>query len=792
MFQFLRINKLNVSISKNFKVRLFIGVLLLIFFILTKPRNLFDTPYSTILTDKESVLLGAQIADDGQWRFPPGDSIPFKFKKSLLLFEDEYFYWHPGINPVSIGRAIVQNIKEKKQVSGGSTITMQVIRLSKPAKRNVFNKIKEIYLAVRLEFFIDKDSILSLYVAEAPFGGNIVGLEAAAWRYFNRPSFELTWAEAALLSVLPNAPAMVHPGKNRQQLLEKRNRLLQKLYQKQVIDLITYQLSLAEPLPEKPFPIPQKATHLLNTMLKEHRGKRIETTIDHRLQQLADNVINRHADRLKQNQIHNAAAIIVSVETGHVLAYIGNSRGEDITKGHQVDIIRASRSSGSVLKPILYAKSLQEGIILPKTLLPDVPTYYRNFTPQNYQRRFDGAVFADEALSRSLNVPFVRLLNEYGGDIFLNDLQKMGFTTVNKPYSHYGLSLILGGSEVTLWDLAGCYASLARILNNFVEKGSVYFDNDFKKLTFFPQKYDKKIKQQFNPFILSASAIYFTLKALTNVQRPPEELGWENFSSSRQIAWKTGTSYGFRDAWSIGITPEYVVAVWVGNATGEGHPAIIGGTTAAPIMFELFNLLPPTSKFLVPYDDFLEITVCKKSGFRNSEYCEDVDTVYIPVTVKQTGACPYHYLIHLTKDGLHQTRIDCEPSGELNSEKRFVLPPVIEWYYKQLHPEYKSLPPFKQGCQSSELFAPMDFIYPPPGTTVYVPIGLDGNLSRIVLKAVHRNLQATLHWHFNNEYFGDTNSLHQIEVLPVTGINYITIVDDLGNRLTKSFMCVGE
>ena len=781
------------------KIRLFLALVLLLFFYFTKQSVLFDTSYSTIITDKDGILLGAQIAQDGQWRFPPADSIPYKFKKTLLLFEDEYFYWHPGINPVSIFRALIQNMKENKKISGGSTITMQVIRLSKPAKRNLSNKIKEMYMALRLEFSLSKDSILSLYVAEAPFGGNTIGLEAAAWRYFNCPSYELTWAETAMLAVLPNAPALVHPGKNRQQLLNKRNRLLQKLYDKNVIDLITYNLSLAEPLPDKPYPIPLKAPHLLASLLKENRGKRIETTIDQKLQQLAENIVNRHSNRLKLNQIYNSAAIIVSVENGDVLAYIGNSSSDDLLKGHQVDIIMSPRSSGSLFKPLLYAKSLQEGVILPSTLIPDIPTYYRNFVPHNYQRQFDGAVFADEALSRSLNVPFVRLLNDYGGDLFLNDLQKMGFSTLNKPFSHYGLSLILGGSEITLWDLAGCYASMARILNNYLENCSVYFEKDFKSLNI-SQKSIKNSNELVNfsskyshePFVMSVASIYLTFKALTSVQRPPEELGWEHFSSSRQIAWKTGTSYGFRDAWSIGITPEYVVAVWVGNATGEGHPAIVGGTTAGPIMFEIFNLLPATSKFKVPYDDLFEVTVCKKSGYRFSQNCTDSIISYIPVTVKKTIACPYCHLIHLTKDRRFQTRIDCEPSGDLISENRFILPPVIEWYYRFKHPEYKPLPPFLKGCETTEMATTMDFIYPPPRTIVYLPVGIDGKLSRVVLRAVHRDAQTLLHWHFNGEYFGSTQYEHNIEVVPVIGINNVTIVDESGNRLSKRFRCVNE
>lgn len=768
-----------------------IGALVLLFYF-SLPRPLFKTPYSTILTDKHGTLLAGYIADDGQWRFPPGDSVPYKFSKALVTFEDEHFYYHPGVNPVSLVRAVKQNLLAGRTVSGGSTITMQVIRLARPSPRTILHKIKEMYLAVRLEFSISKDSILALYASQAPFGGNTVGLEAASMRYFNHPAYELTWAESALLAVLPNAPALVHPGRNRQHLLEKRNRLLVKLHQKGVFDDVTLQLAVAESLPGEPRPIPQLIPHLLDAQITNKRGTREKTTIDPYLQRLAADAINRHGFQLKQNQIHNAAALIVSVETGAVLAYVGNTVGVDAGKGHQVDIVKAPRSSGSILKPILFAAALQDGYILEKTLLPDIPTYYRNFNPQNYQKRFDGAVAANEALSRSLNVPFVRLLNDYGGERFLALLQQCGFSTMQKPYGHYGLTLILGGSETSLWDLSGCYASMARTLNHYLANNSVYSKDDFRALTTtYSEKEKVPQETEFAP-VFQASTIYQTFMAMTGVQRPPEETGWEHFSSSRQIAWKTGTSYGYRDAWSIGVTPEYVVAVWVGNATGEGRPGIIGGATAGPIMFELFNLLPSTTRFQMPYDDLIKVPVCRQSGYRAGQHCEPVDSVYIAATHKKTEVCPYHHLIHLTEDGRYQTRIDCEPTGKTRPVNRFVLPPVMEWYYKSRHPGYTSLPPFKPGCENNEALNPIDFIYPAVNTTVYVPKNLDGELSRIILKAVHRNQQATLYWHINGDFIGITQSPHQVEVLPVKGINTITVVDEEGNRVTRRMFCAGD
>ncbi|MGQ1947381.1 penicillin-binding protein 1C [Geofilum sp. OHC36d9] len=770
------------------------GILLIagwLFFWYSIPRPLFKTSYSTVVTDRSGQLLGAHIADDGQWRFPPADSVPAKFITALLTFEDAYFYKHPGVNPISLLRALSQNIKQGKIVSGGSTITMQVIRLAQPSKRTVFTKTIEIIKALRLELTNSKDAILKLYAAHAPFGGNTVGLEAASWRYFNHPAQELTWSETALLAVLPNAPGLMHPGKNRTLLIKKRNRLLQKLYTKGYLDSLTCQLALLEPLPEKPQALPQLTPHLLDFYLKNKKGKNIRTSIDRHLQINAARIVNQHSHRLSQNEIYNAAALIANVETGEIIAYIGNSDPTEPYKGNQVDIIRAPRSSGSVLKPILYAAALQEGLIMPTTLLPDIPTYYKNFVPRNYQAFYDGAVPADEALSRSLNIPFVRLLDRFGGEIFLKTLKRCGFTTFNQPYSHYGLSLILGGGEITLLELAGCYASMSRTLNYYVANDGTYSDHLTRSLSCEPTTHTPSTKNNisYTP-VLRAGTIYQTFKAMTNLQRPPEESGWKYFGTSRQIAWKTGTSFGFRDAWAVGVTPQYVIAVWAGNASGEGRPGIVGGTAAGPMLFELFNLLPPTPKFATPYDDLAETTICRLSGYRAGPYCSETDTLLVPRQTRENKPCPYHHIEHVTKDERYRTRIGCESANNIKAVNYFTLPPVMEWYYQRRHPEYKTLPPLKPGCFDSSEEQPMEFVYPPANTTIALPIGLDGSLQKVILKAIHRNPDAVIFWHLDGNFLGSTQSPHDMEIQPDKGRHIITLIDNTGIRTTRIFYCL--
>ena len=411
---------------------------------------LFSESYSTVLESREGQLLGAKIADDEQWRFPPLKSLPENYKTSLLEFEDRYFFYHPGINPVALVRAIKQNIRAGKIVSGGSTITMQVARMAMGNKpRTLWQKLKEIWLALQIEVRYSKDEILLLYANNAPFGGNVVGLSAASWRYYGRTPSELSWAETANLVVLPNAPGLIFPGKNDASLITKRNGLLRELQRSSVIDDMTLQLSVDEPIPEKPLPLPRLAPQLLDRTIKDGlSGKDILTTLDYRLQHTVFEIVNGYHQIIEFNQIHNAAAIVADINSGEVRAYIGNvPRVGTADHGNEVDIISSRRSPGSLLKPFLYAMAIDGGILTPNGLLPDVPVYYQGFAPKNFDKQFRGAVPANLALRSSLNVPFVSLLKDYTYEKFYYNLQRCGITSLNMPPGHYGLSIILAGES---------------------------------------------------------------------------------------------------------------------------------------------------------------------------------------------------------------------------------------------------------------------------------------------------------------------------------------------------------
>lgn len=760
-----------------------VAALGLVAYIFCLPSDLFEgTKWSTVVTDRKGELLGARIAGDGQWRFPQqeGVELPEKYAKAVIEFEDRMFPWHPGVNPVSILRAIRDNIHSGHIVSGGSTITMQVIRLSRKRERTIWQKVIEAILATRLEIRLSKDEILALYAAHAPFGGNVVGLDAASWRYFGRPSDELSWAEAATLAILPNSPGRLSPGKNTDELLNKRNRLLFRLYENGEMDYNDYSLACEEPLPQAPHQLPNLASHLVDYYASagkdKHDGSIIRTNIDIGVQRTLETIVNRNSDALAKEDINDMAAVIIEVESGEVLAYCGNSSPYRKRSGVNVDIARAPRSSGSILKPFLYCAALQDGVILPHTLIADTPVNINGFAPQNYDRTYDGAVHASESISRSLNVPSVHLLKMYSPGKFLRLLQKCGMTSFTKSADHYGLSLILGGGEARLDEVTYAYAAMAKEYLRYGDE-----------------------KPEFP--LYSKPALIQTFDAMSEVNRP-DEMDWHLVESVSRIAWKTGTSYGYRDGWAVGVNPDYAVGVWAGNAGGSGASGLIGARTAGPALFEIFSSLPSknaTNYESSPYrkgkwfdtplaTDGTLVQTCRLSGHLAGQDCHDIDTLLVADAGVRTSACPYHHTVAGTN--------------------KLTLPPAMEWYYRLKHPDYpytkiigsgegheghegKSSTEISNSGNDMGVNGPentqgiaMEFIYPENNSTIIIPRQMDGNPGEIVLNLAHRNPSTTIFWHLDNEWIGQTRFIHQLRIRPSDGNHQIITTDSDGNTIS--------
>ncbi len=776
------------------KVLLAILLIFVAFLIFTPVPSFEDTSYATVLESSDGSLLGARIAQDGQWRFPLEDTVSEKFKQAIIYFEDEYFFWHLGINPVSIGKALVQNVRAGKIKRGGSTLSMQVARLYRGNRPRTFpEKIIELFLTLKLELSLSKEAILNLYTAHAPYGGNVVGMSAAAWRYYGRPPEMLSWAECATLAVLPNSPSLIYPGKNSQVLLTKRNRLLDKLAQKGVIDASTASLSKSEPLPGAPQPLPNHAAHLLTRTIKEgNEGEIVRTTLDYKLQKTVKEKVQRHHLRMKENYIHNAAAIVVEIATGNVLAYVGNVDAEG-QQGQHVDIITANRSTGSVLKPILYAVAIDEGLILPRQLLPDIPVFLKGFAPQNFDKKFHGAVPANIALTRSYNVPFVHLLQDYGYEKFHQKLQEIGVKSLDKPAGHYGLSMILGGAESSLWDVSGVYASMARSLLNYFKRPvrKQYSQSDYHANTYI--KTEQEEGHLYHTGAIGASAIGHMLSSMQELNRPEEQSGWEHYTSSSEISWKTGTSYGFKDAWAIGLNKKYVVGVWLGNADGEGRPELIGVKAAAPLLFDIFSQLKVDGKLPAPAYGQTTLSVCETSGFKASDFCSKTRLEKLPPNAARASICPYHQLLHLDSEEQYQVSSACYPVSQMKAKTWFILPTTQAWYFKQYNADYTEPPEFLAACMDkSDKNAFMELIYPRSYTKVYVPKEIDGTLGAAIFEVAHRNPDATIYWHLNENFIGSTTNKHQLGLRPPKGHHKLHLVDDQGRELMLAFEVISE
>lgn len=758
----------------------------------------FASGYSTVLYGRNGELLGAAAAADGQWRFPPVPDLPDRYVRALIAFEDRRFFGHAGFDPRALVRALASNLAARRIVSGGSTLGMQVARMARGNRpRTPGQKALEVLYALRLEVFRGKRGILALYAAHAPFGGNVVGLSAASWRYFGRPPEGLTWAEAAVLAVLPNSPSLVHPGADRERLREKRDALLERLAGRGELSPADLAAARTEPIPDRPEPLPRRAPHLLSRAVRDGlSGTRVDSTVDGGLQDLVARTAERHGARLAAWGIRNAAVIVADAGTGEILAYVGNLGGpgdpSDREAARWVDCAAAPRSTGSILKPFLYAALLDGGDLTPGTLVPDLPTSFGAFSPENNTRTYSGAVPAERALAHSLNVPFVRLLRTYGVDAFLALLKGYGFSNLGRTAGAYGLTLILGGAEATLWDAASAYAALARAARGEAASPGLGYlaargGRDRPDRAGRAGPGSRPGPEAPGPVPVSPGAAYLTLRALLEVGRPAEEAAWKDWAEGRRIAWKTGTSQGFRDAWSIGVTSGHVVAVWVGNATGEGRPELRGSEAAAPLLFDVFELLPRDPWFVPPPEALRAETVCADSGYLAGPDCARTLRIDLPAGAPPPALCPYCRTIHLTADGAYRATADCLPLDRLTSRKVFVLPPALEWYFRSGHPAYRPLPPVLPGYGTGAE-SPLTVLVPEEGARLYIPVELDGTPGRAVFRAVHRDPRVRLFWHLDGDYLGETSGPeHKLEARPARGLSVLTVVDPDGRTAVRRF-----
>ncbi len=741
-----------------------------LYFLIPLPRPLFVPDYSTLIVDRDGQLLRAFLNDGQQWHFPPDSSlaVPAKLRTAVLHFEDRRFYRHPGVDPIALVRALYQNARAGTIRSGASTITMQVARMMRPGPRTLFNKAREALLALKIELYYTKDDILRLYLDHAPYGGNIVGYQAASRKYFRKPPDELTWSEAATFAVLPNAPGLVSPTADPQRLRRKRDRLLADLQRAGCFDAETLRLARGEPIPTRAFPNPVRAPHLARALKSGREGRLVKTTIDAGLQQELEALVGRHMRYLDHQGIGNGAAVLVETGSGKVRAYVGSRGFFDPQHQGQVDGVTAPRSSGSLFKPFLYALGIDAGIILPSTLVRDLPTSYYGYAPRNADERFDGLVRAEEALVRSLNVPAVRLLRRYGVFNFHRFLRDAGVTTLSRPADDYGLPIILGGAEVTLWDVARLFRGLAH-------------GGRIEPL--------RCLQEQAEPApsasIISPGAAYLVLEVLRNVRRPGVEYYWHQYRNQWPLAWKTGTSYGQRDAWAVGVSPTWTVAVWVGNFSGEGNPSLGGAQTAGPLLFDIFNRLPKDldrAWFPRPDANLTTTTLCLHSGRPIGPDCPHGAQALMPRHGRPMDRCTYHRGIVLNGSGTHQVCSLCWEPGDHRRARQTVYPPDVAQFLRERGTALPDPPPHKEDCPAQSVANPLQILYPESESRLQVGRDFDGEQQKIVLRAAHSDRERALFWYVNRRFLGRTVNQHRLAVSLEPGTQALEVVDAHGFR----------
>lgn len=714
-----------------------------------------ESKYSTSILDYNGKLMDVFLSDDEEWHIKVEDDIPANLRTAVLIYEDKNFDKHFGVDFLAIARALVKNITGNKR-SGASTITMQVAKLANRKKRTYINKYIEIIQSFKIETKLNKDEILKLYLNNAPYGGNVVGYGTASRMYYKKEPKNLSWAECSLLAVLPNSPGALNVGKNRDKLVDKRNYLLDKLYNKGYITEQQLHLAKREPLPENRYAFEKVAPHLARRLHNNEESKVIKTTIDYDLQQRMQEVVKSYNNFTNSEGIDNAAMLIIENKTRNVKAYIGSQDFMDMNNAGQVDGILAKRSPGSILKPFLYALCIDEGLIAPESLVQDVPMFFSNFNPQNSNKKYTGMIEARDALISSLNIPFVHLLQQYGVERFYYFLKNLLEFEENAP-ENYGLSLVLGTKEFSIEQIATLYTGLANY-------------GSFKKLNYLVDKHDDKTKTMF-----TKGSSYLTLDTLKELIRP----GLNNYYKWKQpVSWKTGTSFGKRDAWACGMTNEWTVVVWVGNFSGRGSENISGVISSGRLLFNVFQELDTNSNFEEPTSDLINIKVDKTTGYR-TEFDElETKTIKYPRYAKPLRLSPYYKKIYVDENG---KEVDSRDINFVNSEEKIILNYPIEVVNYLIREKRDVSDIYDVNSKESSL----KILYPTPNLKILIPKDIDKEQKLVVKIANIKN--QNVYWYVDNEFIGIDNS-YEKEMSFDVGEHTLTIMSEDGELTKTSFI----
>ena len=849
------------------------------------PKTRLHPPVSQIVLDRNGEWLRAFLADDGMWRFSRQLSVisdqsqevfdkpvrsltdnrkpitdNYLLHQAILTSEDKWFYYHYGINPVSIGTALYDNLKAGEVVRGGSTITMQLARLMEPKARNIPNKLIEMFRAVQLEHTYSKSEILAFYFNMLPYGGNIVGTAAASRFYFNKPQHALSLGEAALLAAIPNAPERLRPDRFPENARKAREKVLNRLLARRQISQQQWQEAVQEPIPHKHHPLPFKAPHLSRMLVKENRWSakpikddRIYTTIDAKVQETAARILNEYlVDAERQPSLRGShststgALIVMDTQNRHVLAMVGSHDFFDRKALGQINGTLAPRSPGSALKPFVYALAMEKGLITPETLLFDVPVTHADYTPVNYDGKYNGYVTARQALARSLNVPAVNLTARLenstahvGGSTLHTFLKRAGISTL-APAQKYGLSMVLGGCEVNLLELTTLYAGLANMgefgpyqltlprnsqqksghqpsaISSQSQDGSERLIPLNRPFPTAESERSERLESHFTQRLLRKETSFIITEMLTKSQLPTNTVknpeAFERTMNLPKIAWKTGTSYGHRDAWCIGYSPTLTIGVWLGNFDGKGTPMLSGTDAATPILFALFTALTgqDTHRWFTKPEQLKTRYVCALSGAPVSPHCPThKEDVYIP-GISSVAVCSIHKRIYVDKTTGYSLCSHCRiPNygnlglqtshsagvlkrkthrGDISAEAIKIFeewPADAATWLAENGFAVSILPEHNPLCTGTIAGNAPVILSPAENTIYYIREGVPLETQKIRLTASASSRTQDLFWFLDGELIFRGNAGKEYWLTPAKGKHVLTCVDAEGRSATR-------
>ena len=742
------------------------------------PMTSLRKPSARFIYSREGHLLAAFAASDTYWRKPValGDISPL-LQGSVIACEDRWFYYHPGVNPISLFMAAIDNIKAGRVVRGGSTITMQVARMMEPKPRTLASKLVEIARALQLEMHFSKGEILEFYFNLAPYGGNIEGVGAASYFYFAKTPLALTASEAALLTSIPNSPSVLRPDLNFEKSLRARDRVLGVMLMHKIISKGKYDEALSENIVARKHQPPFLAPHFTRDLAASiSAGPEIRSTLSLRIQAVCEGVIANHRSELAARGIANTAVVVLQNSTAEVLAMVGSADFLDKAKQGQVNGATAPRSPGSALKPFVYAMALDKALISPNKIIEDLPVYYSGYSPENYDRKYRGAVPAAEALRLSLNVPAVWACSKVGQREFCNLLRRGGISTLIRKDQDYGLPIILGSCEVSLLELATLYSALAR------------------QGRYVPYKLTQTQSTDDTTRLFSPEASYIISEILTELQRPDFPSSWEFSPDIPRVAWKTGTSYGRKDAWSMGYNPEFTVGVWAGNFTGEPSPDLVGADIAAPILFEIFEVITSGRD-----DAWFEMPqgvgtreVCAVSGMIPTGACQaTISELFIPGVSPMTPCSIHKEIMVDPKSGYRL----CRHCAEGSKAARVMVedwPAKIATWLVASGRAISSVPEHNPDCTGMPM-GDRPIITSPNDDALYVIRGhVPTNLQRISLEASAATGANFLFWFIDGEFYARAEIGHRVFYAPEPGAHNLTCTDDAGRSTSLIFHVEGR